>query len=129
MDRKVLKKKMSMNKDFCEMIRLRLVAERVEIVAKLNAAKDKSPDCDGDDIDLAAGRLLMSVDSQLSKIDAGKLRQIDTALAKIKAGTFGVCCECDESIGQKRVEFNPSFSKCVLCAENDEHHAKNHRQR
>lgn len=42
-------------------------------------------------------------------------RKINTALAKIEAGTYGICERCDERISPKRLEALPYASTCVKC--------------
>ena len=111
------------------MIQARLLSEKAELTNKLLAAKDVAIDSSGDEMDLSSARLIAGVESQLSKMDAGKLAKIDAALNKIKSGTFGVCQECEEDIGEKRLDFNPSFSECVVCVEAKERFQKTHRPR
>jgi DnaK suppressor protein len=43
---------------------------------------------------------------------------IDGALARIEAGTFGVCTECGKDIGHDRIEYRPTSSKCINCKTN-----------
>ncbi len=44
------------------------------------------------------------------------LRGIDAALRRIEDGTFGLCCDCEEPINPKRLEFDPTVLRCVDCA-------------
>lgn len=39
-----------------------------------------------------------------------------TALGRVDSGDYGLCTECDESIDQRRLEFDPSLLMCVRCA-------------
>jgi len=43
--------------------------------------------------------------------------RINIALNKIKNNEYGGCEECGEEILEKRLEFNPCFTTCVVCAE------------
>ena len=47
---------------------------------------------------------------------AGSIKDIDKALAKIDAGTYGVCDSCGEAIPVARLEALPASSLCVDCA-------------
>jgi DnaK suppressor protein len=47
---------------------------------------------------------------------ADSIADIDRALAKIEAGTYGVCDECGGDIGADRLEALPAASRCVDCA-------------
>jgi DnaK suppressor protein len=46
-----------------------------------------------------------------------QLRDIDTALARIKAGSFGTCIDCGESIPAGRLDALPTAQSCVQCQE------------
>jgi DnaK suppressor protein len=46
-----------------------------------------------------------------------ELRQIDTSLQRIEAGTFGVCEECDDEIPVKRLRVRPDANLCLNCQE------------
>lgn len=50
------------------------------------------------------------VDSLKSQLD-----DIDSALAHIKAGTYGTCDNCSKEIGAARMEFRPASVLCVDC--------------
>ena len=41
---------------------------------------------------------------------------IDAALARIEAGTFGVCVACEEAIPTARIEAAPAAIRCKDCA-------------
>lgn len=43
------------------------------------------------------------------------LHQIDDALAKFDAGTYGVCERCGKPIGDKRLEALPEATHCIEC--------------
>jgi len=45
------------------------------------------------------------------------LRQITAALKRIDDGSCGWCFDCDQPIAHKRLEFDPSTSRCIRCAE------------
>lgn len=45
------------------------------------------------------------------------LELVESALARIKAKTFGRCEECDGVIAKKRLEAIPFASMCIRCAE------------
>lgn len=55
--------------------------------------------------------------SGLSDAAAAKLRQIDEALARLDAGTYGICARCGEPIPPARLEVRPFAEHCVACAE------------
>jgi len=44
------------------------------------------------------------------------LRRIDAALKRIDDGDYGYCLKCDEEINPKRLEFDPTVTLCIECA-------------
>lgn len=45
-----------------------------------------------------------------------QLLQIEGALRKIDAGAYGVCSSCGEEIDIRRLQADPTFTRCVPCA-------------
>jgi DnaK suppressor protein len=45
-----------------------------------------------------------------------KLKQITAALTRIDNDDFGYCRDCEELIPIKRLEFDPTSTRCVACA-------------
>ncbi|MGY1633924.1 TraR/DksA family transcriptional regulator [Geodermatophilus sp. SYSU D01186] len=43
------------------------------------------------------------------------IEEIDAALARIDAGTYGRCVHCGGGIPTERLEFRPSAAACVSC--------------
>jgi RNA polymerase-binding protein DksA len=43
------------------------------------------------------------------------LEDVDTALGKLDAGTYGICENCGKPIGVKRLEAMPSARYCIDC--------------
>lgn len=59
-----------------------------------------------------------NIDSDVQVIEAerGMLDEIQAAIHRIDAGTFGVCENCAELIGYERLEAIPYASRCIKCA-------------
>ena len=49
------------------------------------------------------------------KLEEG-LAEVDNALSKIEAGTYGVCEECGKEIAPARLEAKPEARLCIDCA-------------
>lgn len=47
--------------------------------------------------------------------DSRRLREINAALTRIKDHTYGICLECEEEIGQKRLNALPWAGYCIAC--------------
>ena len=45
------------------------------------------------------------------------LRNIEAALRRIEDGSFGICANCDEAIGRRRLLAIPWTPFCILCQE------------
>jgi DnaK suppressor protein len=44
-----------------------------------------------------------------------ELRDTDAALARLRAGTFGVCVDCDSGIAYERLAAHPTAQRCIVC--------------
>lgn len=47
---------------------------------------------------------------------AAELARIEAALKRIDEGEYGICQECGEEIGDKRLEIDPAVGLCIACA-------------
>ena len=45
-----------------------------------------------------------------------RLGELDRALARVDAGTFGVCEVCGQPIAPERLEARPTATTCITCA-------------
>lgn len=58
--------------------------------------------------------------TQLSDAQERELEQIDAALARVDAGTYGICVECEQRIAPDRLEALPYALRCAECAAREE---------
>lgn len=56
------------------------------------------------------------LESRLTERGQKTLRQIDEALERIDAGTFGECEQCGNDIGNGRLKAMPTAALCIECA-------------
>jgi DnaK suppressor protein len=70
-----------------------------------------------DEADLATSVINQQVTFNMRQRELVKLKAIDEALYKVDQGTYGHCEECDEGIGEKRLENQPWTSLCITHAE------------
>jgi RNA polymerase-binding transcription factor len=105
-----------MKKTFINKIKKILMDQKEELELKTKRATDEL-DFEGDEVDELQGKLIASLNAQLSIRDKEKLFRINNALKKIEDKSFGKCEECGELIAEKRIEVNPHCSTCVDCAE------------
>jgi len=109
-----------LSKAFLKKIEEELLAQKRQLIITANMEQDIEIDTDGDEYDEIQGNLLIEMQNQLSTRNAQKLVQIETALAKLKNSTYGICDDCGEDIPEKRLLFNPYVEICVDCAEDRE---------
>jgi DnaK suppressor protein len=77
-----------------------------------------------DEMDLAASEYLQSFEFRLRGREKTHLAKLELALRKMDVGTFGICEECEEPIGKKRLEARPETKLCIRCKEDQERDEK-----
>ncbi len=93
-------------------MREKLIAEISEnlIPESLTASSDI-----GDLVDQAGDERDRELSLLLTGRDKEKLSAINEALEKLKEGTYGICEECGDKIGQGRLKVMPLAKYCVAC--------------
>ena len=113
-----------MNKQQLQGFKSRLVAERKSLIerASRTLAEDAAFDTNElpDEIDQASAEYSHSMIFRMRDREKYYLGKINRTLAKIDAGTFGICEECGERISPKRIEARPVTTLCVVCKEEQE---------
>ena len=56
----------------------------------------------------------------LSNADRERLGKIDQALKRLETPEYGMCEDCGESIGKKRMDVIPWTPHCIVCQEKEE---------
>lgn len=67
--------------------------------------------------DEAVASLVADLDAAAIERDVREVRAIEAAVARIKAGTYGVCQECGLSIPLGRLLAEPAATHCLACAQ------------
>lgn len=106
--------------------RRRLRAERADVAARLrdlgvsfedivDAARDSNLDDEHDPegTTIAAERSLVS---SLARSSERHLAEVDAALDRLAAGTYGRCVRCGGPIAADRLDARPSTPVCIGCA-------------
>jgi DnaK suppressor protein len=70
--------------------------------------------------DTATVTLDREIDYTLEENSEHVLKEIDRALAKIEAGTFGVCENCGQPIAEERLLAIPYATQCIDCKRREE---------
>ena len=107
-----------MNED---VIRQKLTALYDETLALSEAAKENRKPVALDQ--QSVGRLSRMDSLQVQAMDKAqdaarqkKRLTIKAALKRLDAGDYGYCVTCDEPIGEKRLDLDPSVPLCISCA-------------
>jgi DnaK suppressor protein len=108
-------------------IREELVAERatlVDQVADLDAEADvnnwREGGFDDDPADAGSASFERETAQSLSNHARNLLSQIDDAMRRMDAGTYGTCERCGEPIETARLEALPYATLCMDCKRRDE---------
>ncbi len=104
------------------LVKRRKVVERARKTLAEHMTLD--PNDLSDEMDLASSESLQSFEFRLRGREKAHLAKLDLALKKIDAGTFGICEECEEQIGKKRLEARPETGLCIRCKEDQERDEK-----
>lgn len=75
-----------------------------------------------DESDAVSGLINENISLHLYEKDRRTLLEIERALGKISAGTYGQCESCECEIGKRRLEVHPFSTLCVSCMEEQENH-------
>jgi DnaK suppressor protein len=70
--------------------------------------------------DTATETVDREIDYTLEESDGRLLTAIDEALARIEAGTYGVCVNCGAQIPPERLEAMPWATLCIECKRKEE---------
>ena len=109
-----------------EQTRERLTAEREQALARLasltgdyDAVVAASLDTNADDEHDPEGATIAFERSQIGSLVRqvrGHLAEVEAALARVDAGTYGACERCGAPIGSARLEALPAARLCIACA-------------
>jgi len=89
-------------------LRKRIDRHRLEVVT------DREPD---DEIAAACENVSRDIMAATLERERRTLNEIESALARIKEGEYGVCASCGVAIPRARLEALPWARVCVNCAE------------
>lgn len=114
-----------LRKDALLRLHARLVARRDALRKALSGDVDSyyemaALDTVGDNVDAAVDNANDEISSQLVEIESRELGQIEHALERIVAGSYGHCEFCNGKIGDARLNALPYTSSCIDCQRENE---------
>lgn len=68
--------------------------------------------------DSASGQL--DAEIYVSENERGLLQEVQGALHRLDAGTFGTCIQCGKPVALERLEVIPYAARCIRCAQQDD---------
>ena len=117
-----------MKKKELERFRSQLETQREELVGKARKTLEQDMALDvnelPDDMDFATSQSDQGMVLRLRGREKTLLKKIDEALKRIEDGEFGICEECGDDIGTKRLEARPVTTLCIRCKEDQERKEK-----
>ena len=101
-------------------IRARLRAELDRLQGNESRSTSRRDGRNLDRDDLAHNFSARERQRALRGVETAKMTQIETALARIDQGTYGLCARCGEVIDPGRLEIMPYAVFCVQCQQAQE---------
>lgn len=97
------------------MVRDQLIADRVHLTAQIDALEPGSTDSRVDDNFADSGQVAaeQGENQALAAQLRNELEEVERALAKLEAGTYGRCETCNEPIALARLEAMPAARYCI----------------
>ncbi len=114
-----------MAQDFLSEMESKLLAMRAELLEKLSSDDD---DFRGmmnavgikDSVDVAADDIAFKKMEAINQHDANRLKAVESALARLKTGRYGICLRCGKKIPDERLSAIPYAVLCVECKNGEE---------
>lgn len=88
---------------------------RKELGKKITEDLDSSGCSVSDLLDLITLDLERDLDYELLNMNTATLKDINEALGQLDEGSYGICGECGEEIGEKRLQAIPFALYCLEC--------------
>ena len=100
------------------------VKEAIDYLHEENpgSVQDEAQDSTADNhpADVATVTFDRELDYSLEENEGRLLEAIDSALARIDEGTFGICRTCAQPIAEERLEALPWTTQCIDCKRKEE---------
>jgi DnaK suppressor protein len=104
------------------MLRDLLTYRQTELRAEVHAAqmaRQEAAVVDTTDVsdrkDGALQQQFVRIDGAQEQRDIDELAQVELALKRLDAGTYGNCLDCNEPIPLERLQVQPATQRCAVC--------------
>lgn len=107
-------------------VRQELERRKIELEREMtNLYQEKfSDDQVQDTADQALSSTMESLRVSMHDAKNAEYKRVIQALQMIDDGVYGVCVDCGKSITQKRLQYYPNATRCLLCQEAYEEQAR-----
>lgn len=113
-----------MQKKTLKELQTRLSTRKNQLVAGIKRRLKECTDSGGyrlpDVIDIASLASVDQLSMLVAETELKELKQIEDALARIEAGSYGICRSCGNPIRKDRLKAIPYATLCVKCKEEEE---------
>ena len=94
-----------------------LLAERQRLLEEIAAAEPSPPGqmTYGSQAAMASEVFAQQRDLALRERSTRQLEEVDAAIARLDAGSFGICLSCSGPIAEDRLEARPWAALCIDC--------------
>ena len=100
-------------------VALRAEIDRAEAASE-SLKRDQSSEGSGDEADAGSKTFEREHEMSLSNNSRDLLVQVERALGRLDAGTYGRCEECGNAIPKARLQAFPRATLCVACKQREE---------
>ncbi|MGE3263471.1 MAG: TraR/DksA family transcriptional regulator [Bacteriovoracia bacterium] len=117
-----------MNSKDLAKLKKKMLAEKERLLASAAISRKAeftiATDDLADETDLTSVELSQGVVFTLREKEQRTLAAIDAALQRMEEGTYGLCEDCEDEIGAKRLEIYPTARLCITHQEEQEEKQK-----
>jgi DnaK suppressor protein len=111
-----------MDKEHIDRFRRQLLALRQEILEQKESAQESGATVELDQARVGRLSRMDAMQAQQMAMETDRRRSVhlqntDGALRRIESGEFGYCFVCGEEIDLRRLEIDPTITRCIRCAE------------
>jgi DnaK suppressor protein len=117
------------NADLWQMLSKRRREILIDVQSRLQDGRAEGPIEGRDGLEHADADAQGEIEFTLLQAKSETLSRIDQALARLDAGTYGSCLECDREISERRLRALPFAIRCQACEQRREKEQGTARQR
>jgi RNA polymerase-binding transcription factor len=91
-----------------------------DVQSRIRHERTDRPNEGRDDLEVSDGDIQAEIEFALLQMRTEALTRLDEALARLDAGEYGSCVECDRDIPERRLQALPFAVRCQACEDRRE---------